>query len=192
MTRTTSSPTSIRAARTKWSRRSGRRRGLAGLAPAPVGGARRGLLPRRRAPRRPLARHAQRGHDARPVEDRAPGRDRRRLRAHRLLALQPLLHEPGLRGAALLGAGVLEPDGVPPARGLRLRRHAVQLHRDRREPADRPGAHGQHVGLEAGRHGDALRLLHDEAPPGGRASRRRGQPRLRLRQGDRRRRAREP
>ena len=59
----------------------GRRRGLAGLAPAPVGGARRGLLPRRRAPRRPLARHAQRGHDARPVEDRAPGRDRRRLRA---------------------------------------------------------------------------------------------------------------
>ena len=37
-----------------------------------------------------------------------------------------------LRGAADLLAGRLEPDGVPPARGLRLRGHAVQLHRDRR------------------------------------------------------------
>ena len=36
-----------------------------------------------------------------------------------------------LRGAADLVAGHLEPHGVPPARGLRLRRLAVQLHRDR-------------------------------------------------------------
>ena len=40
-----------------------------------------------------------------------------------------------LPGAADLVAGRLEPDGVPAARGLRLRGHAVQLHRDRRQPA---------------------------------------------------------
>ncbi len=34
----------------------------------------------------------------------------------------------------------LEPDRVPPARGLRLRGHAVQLHRDRRQPSDRRAA----------------------------------------------------
>jgi 1-pyrroline-5-carboxylate dehydrogenase len=33
--------------------------------------------------------------------------------------------------------GHLEPHRPPPARGLRLRDHAVQLHRDRRQPADR-------------------------------------------------------
>ncbi len=38
----------------------------------------------------------------------------------------------------------LEPHRPPPARGLRLRDHAVQLHRDRRQPADRSGADGQH------------------------------------------------
>ena len=43
---------------------------------------------RGRAARRPVARDAQRRDDARPVEDRAPGGDRRRLRADRLLALQ--------------------------------------------------------------------------------------------------------
>ena len=48
------------------------------------------LPPRGRAARRPVARHAERRDDARPVEDGAPGRDRRRLRADRLLALQPV------------------------------------------------------------------------------------------------------
>ena len=60
-----------------------------------VGGARRRLPPRRRAARRPVARDAQRRDDARPVEDRAPGRDRRRLRADRLLALQRPVHARG-------------------------------------------------------------------------------------------------
>ena len=46
-------------------------------------------------------------------------------------------------------AGRLEPAGVPAARGLRLRRHAVQLHGDRRQPADRAGVDGQHGALEA-------------------------------------------
>ena len=35
---------------------------------------------------------AERGHHAGPVQDRVPGRDRRSLRAGRLLALQRLLH----------------------------------------------------------------------------------------------------
>ncbi len=42
-----------------------------------------------------------------------------------------------------------------PLEGLRLRHLAVQLHRHRRQPRGRPGADGQHRGLEAGRHRDA-------------------------------------
>ena len=57
-----------------------------------------------------------------------------RLRADRLLALQRRVHAPDLRRAAGLLARRLEPDGVPPARGLRLRGQPVQLHRDRRQP----------------------------------------------------------
>ena len=155
-------------------------RGLGGLAPRPLGGARRRLPPRRRAARRAMARHAERRHDARPVEDGAPGRDRRRLRADRLLALQPLVHDADLRGAADLEPGRLEPDGVPAARGLRLRGLAVQLHRHRRQPHRRAGADGEHGRLEARLDGDALRVLHDAPLPGGRAPGRRDQPRLRL------------
>ena len=44
------------------------------------------------------------------------------------------------------------------ARGLRLRRHAVQLHGDRRQPADRAGADGQHGRLEAVADRDPLQL----------------------------------
>ena len=49
------------------------------------------------------------------------------------------------------------------ARGVRLRRHAVQLHVDRRQPADRAGADGQHGRLEAGVERDVLGALPDEA-----------------------------
>jgi acyl-CoA reductase-like NAD-dependent aldehyde dehydrogenase len=48
-----------------------------------------------------------------------------------------------------LVAGRLEPARVPAARGLRLRRLAVQLHRDRRQPDERARADGQHGRLEA-------------------------------------------
>ena len=44
----------------------------------------------------------------------------------------------------------VEPDGLPAARGLRLCGDAVQFHVDRRQPADRTGADGQHRRLEAG------------------------------------------
>ena len=49
---------------------------------------------------------------------------------------------------------------LPRARGLRLRRLAVQLHRHRRQPHDHAGADGQHRGVEAGGERDAERLLH--------------------------------
>ena len=110
----------------------------------PVGGARRGLPPRSRAARRALARDARRRDDAEPVEDGAPGRDRRRLRGDRLLALQRRVHDPHLQGAAELLARRLEPDGVPAARGLRLRDQPIQLHGDRRNLLDAPRADGRH------------------------------------------------
>ena len=48
----------------------------------------------------------------------------------------------------------VEPHRLPAAGGLRLRDHAVQLHRDRRQPADRARADGQHGGVEAVAHTD--------------------------------------
>ena len=59
-----------------------------------------------------------------------------------------------------------------------------------REPDELARADGQRRRLEAGRHGDALRVLPDAPLPGGRAARRRDQPRLRPGRDDRRRRAR--
>ena len=169
-----------------------RPRGARRLVAPAVGGARVRLPPRGRAARRPVALDARRRDDAEPVEDPPPGRDRRRRRADRLLALQRRVHAPDLRGAAGLLAGRLEPDGVPPARGLRLRGQPVQLHRDRRQPQRLARADGEHRRLEARVDRRALRALHAAAAEGGRPARRRHQPRLRLGRHDRRRRAREP
>ena len=164
----------------------GFRRGLGGLAPAALGGARGGLPPGGGPARRPLALDPRGGDDAQPVEDRLPGRDRRGLRGDRLLALQRRVHGPDLRGAARLLARGLEPDGVPAARGLRLRGHAVQLHGDRREPLVEPRADGRRRALEAGLDRRLLVVLDDEAARGGRPAARRDQPRLRQRRRDRR------
>ena len=57
----------------------------------------------------PWRSDAERRDDARPVEDRAPGRDRRGVRGDRLLPLQRRVHGADLRGAADLLAGRLEP-----------------------------------------------------------------------------------
>ena len=104
----------------------------------------------RRPAGRSVAPAAQRRDRAGPVEDGLPGRDRLRLRAHRLLALQrPLRQADPHRPADRQQPGRLEPHRPPPARGLRLRDHAVQLHRDRRQPAHRPSADGQRGALEA-------------------------------------------
>ena len=174
------------------SRRQGLGRGLARLVAHAVGGPRSRPAPRCRAARRPVANDDGRGDDAEPVEDRAPGRDRRRVRADRLLPLQRRVHDPRLRGAAgLLGRG-LEPAGIPPARGVRLRGQPVQLHGDRREPDELACADGEHDPLEAGFDRGTLRVLHDEAVRGGGPAARGGQPRLRPWLGGRRPRAREP
>ena len=86
----------------------------------------------------------------------------------------------------------VEPVRPPPPGGLRLRRHAVQLHRDRRQPADRPRADGQHRALEARAQPDALRALPDGAAGGGRPAARRHQPAARPRHRDLRGRAAPP
>ncbi len=99
-----------------------------------------------------------------------PGRDRLRLRAHRLLALQRRLHArastPSSRSRRADMWNYVE---YRAARGLRLRGDAVQLHRDRRQPADGAGADGQHRAVEAGVDGDRLQLLRAAS-----CSRRRG------------------
>ena len=64
-----------------------------------------------------------------------------------------------LRGAADLRQGDVEPARLPRPRRLRLRDHAVQLHRHRRQPADGAGADGLLGRVEAGLVGDAERLL---------------------------------
>ena len=110
-----------------------------------VGRPRRRRAARRRAAGHVLASDHQRVDHARPVEDGVPGRDRLRLGDDRLLALQHLLRAGALRRAAGQQPRHVELDGVPPARGLHLRHHPVQLHRDRRQPDDGAGADGEHA-----------------------------------------------
>ena len=132
----------------------------------PVRRARRGVPARRRPAGRAMAGEALRRNHARPVEVGLPGRDRRGLRADRLLAVQRRLR-PGDPGAAAdQRARRVEPHRLPAARGLRLRDHAVQLHRDRGQPAERARADGQHRGVEAVADPD-LRRLPDHAAAGG-------------------------
>ena len=79
-----------------------------------------------RPARRPVAAADQRRHDARPVEDRVPGRDRRRLRADRLLALQRPLRRPDPRRpadrATAPGSGTAPTTGRSRASSTRSRR----------------------------------------------------------------------
>ena len=75
-----------------------------------------------------------------------------------------------LRRAAAVEQHDVEPARLPAARGIRLRGDAVQLHVDRRQPADRAGADGQHRDLEAGGDGDAVGVLHHAAARGGGAA----------------------
>ena len=134
-----------------------RGRGLGGLVADGVGGPGGDLPARVRARAGPVAGAAERGHHAQPLEDRARGRDRRRLRDGRLPAVQRALHARDVRDAAGVAAGHLEPARVPPARGVRARDHAVQLPVPG-EPRLRPGDDGQRRALEAGRAGRAVRL----------------------------------
>ena len=106
-----------------------------------------------------------------------PGRDRRGLRADRLPAVQRRTSRAQILAEQPMSSpGRVEPVRPPAAGGLRLRDHAVQLHRDRRQPADRAGADGQHGGLEAVADPAVRRALHDAAARGGRPAARRDQP----------------
>ena len=93
------------------------------------------------------------------------------------------------RPADLLPGG-LEPGRVPAAGGLRLRDHPVQLLRDRRQPADRARADGQHRDLEGLPDPGRGRVPHHAAARGRRAAGRRDQPGPRRRPAGLRRRAR--
>ena len=139
-----------------------------------VAGAVRGACldpaPRRRDARGAVPRRGQRGDDARAVEDGVPGRDRLGVRADRLLALQPVLRAADLRGAARVVRRGVEPGRVPPARGVRLRGDAVQLHLDRRQPADVAGVDGEHRAVEAGVERGLLRVPPHEGADRGRAA----------------------
>ena len=126
--------------------------------------------------RRAAARHPERRHHAGTVQVAVPGGDRRGLRADRLLALQRALRPADDERAAGVGARHLEPDGVPSARGLRAGHHAVQLHLDRGQPADRPRAARQRGGVEAVADPAAFCALPDAPARGGRAAARGDQP----------------
>ena len=110
-----------------------------------------------------------------PVEDGVSGRDRLGRRDRRLLALQRALRPGTARRAAGERPHDVESARVPRARGVRLRGHAVQLHVDCRQPADRARADGQHGGVEAGLERDVRGALPDEAVRGGRHAARRDQ-----------------
>src|ERR1051326_1449014 len=145
----------------------GRAAGEPGMGELAVRGPRGRLPARGGAAGGPMAAAAQRGHHAGAEQDRVPGGDRQRLRGHRFLALQRAVRRAGVRRAAAVLAGGVEPAGAPAARGLRLRHHAVQLHRHRRQSPHRARAHGEHGGVEARVVGGAQQLFPDGAAPGG-------------------------
>ncbi len=144
--------------------------GAARVVDLAVRGSRGGAAQGRRAARDDVARDGQRGDDARTGEDGVSVGDRRRLRAHRLLALQRRLRARALPRAADQQPGRVESARVPAARRLRLRGVAVQLHGDRRQPLDGARAHGRRVDLEAGVERDAERLLRHARARGRRAA----------------------
>ena len=147
-----------------------------------VGGARRDLPARRRAARRAVARDAQRRDDARPVEDRAPGRDRRRLRADRLLALQRRVHDADLRRAAGLrrpASGTAWSTGRSRASSSRSRRSTSPSIGGNLPTA--PALMGNTVVWKPASTAAYSALLPDEAARGGRPAAGRDQLRLRRR-----------
>ena len=93
----------------------------------------------------------QRGHHARPVEDRLPGRDRRRLRADRLLALQPLLRRSSSTASSRSPTTRMWNQlDYRPLEGFVYAVTPFNFTVHRRQPAHRARPHGQHRGLEAG------------------------------------------
>ena len=180
------------AARGRARDRRGARR-APGLVADAVARAGRGVPPRRRADLR--ARGARRSTRRRcSTSRRPPTRPRSTPPARRSTssASTPSTSSRIYEEQPVSSPGVWNRMEYRAARGLRLRDQPVQLHRDRRQPDDVAGADGQHGRLEAGLDAGALGVDHDAHPRGGRACRRRDQPRLRPGRRDGRRRAREP
>ena len=123
----------------------------------------------------PLAPDGQRGDHAGPVQDGIPGGDRLGLRTDRLLAVQRFLpgaaHE---RPAGLLARRV-EPPGVQGPRGVRIRRHALQFHGHRRQPAHGARPDRLYGPLETGLIGGLFGLARHGAAAGSRPAARRDQ-----------------
>ena len=152
-----------------------------GLGEPAVGSARGGVPESRRVAAGSVPRCVECIDDARPEQDLPPGRDRQRVRADRLLPLQRRVLRTIAARAAAEFARHLEPPRTSPARRLRVRGFAVQLHLDRRQPADRARAVRQYGDLEAGEHRRLQRAFLDETVQGSRPARRRDQPRHRQR-----------
>ena len=123
---------------------------------------------------------AQRRDDARPVEDGAPGRDRRGLRADRLPALQRRVHASGsTRSSRSRRPGVWNRMEYRPLEGFVFAVTPFNFTAIGGNLPTSAGADGQHRRLEAGVDGRALGVLRDAPLPGGGPARRRDQPRLR-------------
>ena len=128
-----------------------------------------------RAARHEVPPHHERRHDAGPEQEHLPGRNRLRLRDHRLLPLQCALRLEDLRHAAQGRSRPAQPYRVPSAGRLCTGRYPLQLHIDSLQPLHDPGADGQRSPLEALDHRPAEQLLSDAALQGSRSARRRGE-----------------
>ncbi len=141
------------------------------------------MLPaRRRAALGPVARHAERGDDARPVEDRAPGRDRRRVRVDRLLPLERRVHDSASTPSSpSRRPGIWNRLEYRPLEGFVFAVSPFNFTAIGANLTSSPALMGNTVVWKPASHRDALRVLRDAPLPGGRSARRRDQPRLRLR-----------
>ena len=151
---------------------------------------RRDLPARRRTAGRAVATDGERSHDAEPVQDGAPGRDRRRLREHRLLALQRRVPRHRLLRAAVLAHGHVEQDGVPAARGFDNRGDPFNFTSIGGNLSTSPALMGNTVVWKPASTALSAHYLMRLLRAAGLG--RRDQPRLRVRCHDRRRGAREP
>ena len=120
--------------------------------------ARRRAAARGRPARGPVAGPAERRDDARPVQDLLPGRDRRGVRARRLLAVQRRLRQADpRRTAARARPGVWNRVDYRPLEGFVYAITPFNFTAIAGQPAHRARADGQHGDLEALPHPDARR-----------------------------------
>ena len=114
----------------------------------------------------------QRRDDARPVEDRPPGRDRRGLRVDRLLPLQRRVHDAHLRASSRSRRpGIWNRLEYRPLEGFVFAVSPFNFTAIGGNLTSSPALMGNTVVWKPAVDRDALRLLPDAAVPGGRACR---------------------